>query len=77
MPKKKTNREIGQRMYCEVYRIFGTGNRAATMLGVDHSSVIGWGRGVAPSAMFLAKLLKYGGDVIYVLTGERSEKREN
>ncbi len=72
MSKKKTNCEIGQRMYVEIYRVFGTGNRAALMIGADHSSIVNWGKGVAPSAMFLAKLMKHGGDVGYVLTGERS-----
>jgi hypothetical protein len=62
---------IGQRMYSECLRVFGSIQQATKNLGVSSPVVIyRWGHGNScPQAHYLAELLKAGGDINYILIG--------
>jgi hypothetical protein len=67
---------IGTRMYSECLRLWGSIYRAAKELGVSQPMIIyRWGRGIScPQAYFMAKILKAGADIKYILTGERENE---
>ncbi len=74
MPKRKGDIEIGRRMVDELVRIFGTQANAVRQMPCDRHTVDYWNTGGTPGGYMLAKLHYSGGDVMYVLTGERSGK---
>lgn len=69
--QQRTDPEIGKRAYLEVYRLFGTQEEAGRKMGIDRSLISNWSKGNAPNAYNLQQLVKCGGDVMYILTGER------
>ena len=75
MPKCKGNIEIGYRMVDELIRLFGTKANAIRRLPCEQHSLNRWGDGETPGGYMLQKLHYCGGDVIYVLTGERRKVR--
>ena len=75
MAKQKGDIEIGYRMVDELMRLFGTQANAARKAHFDRHSVSWWASGGTPGGHSLAKLHYCGGDVMYVLTGERGVKR--
>jgi hypothetical protein len=62
---------IGKRTYSECLRIFGSIKQATKTLGASSPVVIyRWGHdNSCPQAYYLAKLLKAGGDINYILIG--------
>lgn len=67
--------EIGKRAFEEVDRIFPTLMVAKNMLGMKSRQLLyDWMYGCAPSAKYLQRLHYCGADVVYILTGMRSEK---
>lgn len=73
--KHKGDIEIGHRMVGELVRLFGTQKKAVQQFPCDRHTMDYWVNGGTPGGYFLAKLHYCGGDVMYVLTGERGVKR--
>lgn len=71
MAKPKGNIEIGYRMVDELVRIYGSQANAVRQFPCDRHTMDYWVGGGTPGGYMLAKLHYSGGDVIYVLTGER------
>ena len=71
MAKRKGDITIGQRMAEEVYRIFGSYDKASNGLRCGKNAITYWKGGGTPGGFVLAKLHYCGGDVVYVLTGKR------
>lgn len=71
MPKHKGDIEIGHRMVEELVRLFGTQANACRKLQFERHCTDYWQNGGTPGGHMLAKLHYCGGDVLYVLTGER------
>jgi hypothetical protein len=69
---KRADIRIGQRMYEEAMRLFGTPTAAAQRLTCDRKAVYEWLNGIAPSALYLARLDALGGNVLYVITGRKA-----
>lgn len=71
--KRKFDIEMGRRMCEEINRILpGKSQRkVAVMLGCNKNAIKAWEDGCTPSAMYLARIHHLGGDVIWILTGER------
>lgn len=74
MAKHKGDIEIGRRMVEELYRIFGNRTKIIKQLGCGKNCLASWNDGGTPGGHMLAKLHYFGGDVMYVLTGKRSNK---
>ena len=72
MRRKIADVNIGYRMYEEAMRIFNTPTVAAQKMGCDRKVFYEWAGGGAPSALFLARMDAFGGDVVYVLTGRKA-----
>ena len=64
--------EIGHRAHEEVLRLFKRSVDAERAIGMRHDNINSWLKGVCPSAKYLQKLHNAGADVIYILTGKRS-----
>lgn len=73
MPREKGDIEIGRRAHEEVLRIFPTQREAAARLGAERKRFNSWLHGYTPGANILAKLHYAGADVLYILTGKRSD----
>ena len=78
MPRRKSRIEIGQRAFEEVEKIFnvskyGGMTMATKTIGCGKHAVYEWKDGKAPDAIHLQRLHELGADVIYILTGRRSE----
>lgn len=71
MPKI-ANIEIGKRMHEECLRLFPSVKEMVPGMGCSKDVFYKWAEGCAPSAMNLQRLALCGGDVVYVLTGRRS-----
>ena len=69
----KGESEIGFRAYEEVLRLFPRQKDALSSLNIRSENLYAWGRGVCPSAKYLARLLKHGADVDYILIGRKRE----
>jgi len=65
--------EIGYRAYSEVLRLFPRLTDALNALGIRHENLYAWGRGGCPSAKYLARLLKAGADIEYILIGRKKD----
>lgn len=66
--------EIGQRAFEEVLRLFDRTEDAKAALGVTGNRILyDWMSGSSPSAKYLQRLHFVGADVIYILTGRRSQ----
>lgn len=75
MSNKKGDIFIGKRMVEEINRIFPTKKQACIGMGCDRRNFYEWETvGTTPNGLHLARLHYCGGDVIYVLTGRRTEK---
>jgi hypothetical protein len=77
---KKAPIEIGCRAYEEFCRIsnldrYGNMKRAVRVIGCDRKTPYQWRDGVAPNTLYLAKLCELGADVRYILTGRRTERK--
>lgn len=70
--KKRTDIRIGQRAAQEAIRICGDFARAGKMIGSERKTVYHWEQGVAPSAIYLARLHELGADVTWILTGRKT-----
>ncbi len=65
--------EIGFRAYTEVLRIFPGTTAAVKALGIKSDNIYKWKDGVCPSAKYLARLLKAGADIEYILIGRKKD----
>jgi hypothetical protein len=72
MPRTKADIYIGMRMREEVNRLFPTLSAASKAFCCDRKCFAAWSNGGTPESLHLARLYYLGGDVIYVLTGKRS-----
>ena len=73
--KKKCDVNIGYRAVQEVFRLFpGTTKSALAAIGCGKCVINEWGKGVAPSAKYLARLHELGADVIWILTGKKENE---
>lgn len=63
---------IGQRAYQEVLRLFPKMKDAERVIGCESYTIYMWNKGVSPSAIYLAKLLKLGADIHWILTGRKA-----
>ena len=70
---KKPDIGIGYRAYKEAKRLFPDIKCATIAIGCGRNVVYEWKYGVAPSALYLARLHELGADVIWILTGKRSK----
>lgn len=78
MPRRKARLEIGCRAFEELERLYDVKKRGnkllvSKMIGCDRKVIGEWENGVAPGAIYLQRLHEIGADVIYILTGRRSE----
>lgn len=78
MPRRKARLEIGYRAFEELERLYDVkkyGNKllVSKIIGCGKNSIDGWENGVAPDAIHLQRMHEIGADVIYILTGRRSE----
>lgn len=71
---KRPDVGIGYRAAAEVKRIFPKKKHALIAIGCGKNTLNEWGYGVAPSAIYLARLHELGADVIWILTGKREGK---
>ena len=62
---------IGYRAAAEVRRLFPKKQHAIIAIGCGKNTLNEWSYGVAPSAVYLARLHELGADVIWILTGRR------
>ena len=66
---------IGKRAHQEiVHRAHQNGvapYREAQRIGINYHAFGEWKKDANPSAYYLARMLKYGYDIIYILSGER------
>lgn len=79
MAKVKGDITIGYRMAEEVTRIC-TERKIKLYMFAPKSIRNDWKNGVCPGGLYLARLHYFGGDVIYVITGQRravEDKNEN
>ena len=70
--KRKSDIRIGQRAYQEICRLFPDEKWIAVSrkIGCNKHAIDSWRNGIAPSAMFLARLLQLGADIEWILTGQ-------
>lgn len=71
MAKHKGDPEIGHRMWEEIFRLFNTQEEAAAKMDICRTLIVTWSKGGSPNAYALKQLALCGGDVGYVLTGNR------
>lgn len=64
--------EIGKRMYEECLRLFAGHKDTINHLRCGSGEPYCWMRGVAPSSIYLQRILLCGGDITYILIGRRS-----
>lgn len=72
MAKRKGDIGIGYRAASECRRLFKGTKEACDSIGCSHNLVNEWGRGLTPSALYLARLHELGADVIWILTGKKN-----
>lgn len=74
--KRKSELAIGRRAAEEVRRLFPKSRHIdiCRRLGCNKKTLSLWNDGFAPSAMFLSRIASLGGDVDYILTGNRRTK---
>ena len=71
--KRKGDIEIGQRAFAEASKMFGGPSKAAKRLRLGRTTVFSWNSGDGtPSAYALQAMAFNGIDVLYVLTGRRT-----
>lgn len=71
MTKLKPDIGYGQRFYEECMRIFSTPSETVSALRCSRSAVYEWANGLTPSIMYVDRLRVLGGDLMYILTGQR------
>ena len=71
---KRPDVGIGYRVAAEVKRLFPKKKHALIAIGCGKNTLNEWSYGVAPSAIYLARLHELGADVIWILTGKREGK---
>lgn len=71
--KRKGDVRIGARFVDECFRLFPGLTMAgiARRLGCNKHQLYEWRYGKTPGGYYLAKILAYGGDVTYILSGKR------
>ena len=69
--KKRPDIGIGYRAAAEVRRLFPKRRHAIAAIGCGRNLLYEWECGMAPSALYLARLHAVGADVIWILTGKR------
>lgn len=74
--KRKADIDIGKRFVEELYHLFPehSDRKLAVLLGCSPTMLRTWQDGVTPSGIFFARILQLGGDVDYILTGNRKQK---
>lgn len=72
MAQKKADIAIGERAYSEMMRLYGNPKSAVQALGCERKLIYFWQCGVAPSALYLARMHELEIDVVYILTGRKS-----
>lgn len=72
MAQRKADISIGERAYTEMMRLYGSTTKAAKALGCERRLINDWNWGVAPSALYLARMHELGIDIVYILTGRKS-----
>ena len=73
MARNKCDIEIGRRAFEEVKRLFPDVKNGIDRMRMSKNAVYGWKDGATPGALMLARLHYAGADVIYILTGKRTE----
>lgn len=69
--RKTADIGIGYRAAAEVRRLFPKKKHAIIAIGCGKNVLYEWSCGIAPSAIYLARLHDLGADVIWILTGKR------
>lgn len=72
MAQRKADIAIGERAYSEVMRLYGSSANATKALGCTRRLINDWNWGVAPSALYLARMHELGIDIVYILTGRNN-----
>ena len=75
MPQRKAELDIGYRAAYETRRLFDRVKDATAAIGCYRRTICDWEHGVAPSAMYLARMHELGADVIWILTGKKEDGR--
>lgn len=73
--RKHTDIEIGHRALEEAQRLFPSVRKATIAVNCGPKTIYAWRDGVAPSAIYLARMHELGADIIYILTGKRTQPR--
>ena len=73
MAKIKGDVQIGYRAFEEIKRLYPSIKTAIIRTRCSKTSIYAWRDGQVPDGFNLAKLHYGGADVIYILTGKRSE----
>ena len=73
MPRQKVDINIGIRAFEEVKRLFPSIKTATIRTNCKKATIYNWSEGMAPDCLNLARLHYAGADVIYILTGKRTE----
>lgn len=68
--RKTADIGIGYRAAAEVRRLFPKKKHAIIAIGCGKNVLYEWSCGIAPSAIYLARLHELGADVIWILTGK-------
>ena len=78
MAAHKPDIGVGIRAAEELHRIFPnlTEKRIVQILGLERKSFWAWRNGIAPSGFALQRMCFAGCDVIYILTGRRSNDND-
>lgn len=78
MSEMRKDPRIGKRAAGEFHRLCGeeTAQDTAERIGLTVQAVQSWGNGVAPGGFMLKLLHEAGADVLYILTGRRTEGNE-
>lgn len=72
--RKTADIGIGYRAAAEVRRLFQKKKHAIIAIGCGKNVLYEWSCGIAPSAIYLARLHELGADVIWILTGKRGTR---
>lgn len=77
MGRRKAPLEIGYRTQQEVGRLYSTDKDALLAIGCSKNMIWEWGQGIAPTAIYLARLHELGADIIWILTGRKGKTMDN
>lgn len=71
--KRTGDIEIGKRMFEEICRVFPDKSfeEIYVIFGTTRNALWYWRNGGTPGGYFLAKIMEFGGDVEYILSGKK------